>query len=163
MRLIKQAWIIIGTHSALQGAMVYALSDNDGHGSPNAEIPERHAGMARHQEALMRRLLFVALMCATSGVARADTDGNSFLRSCDVDPGGIQGWCIDYAQGLADGLMVWQILSPDTARACIAPEIAASQLREVAVRYLRAHPEKRHQSAGIVLANAFVEAWPCGD
>ena len=46
-------------------------------------------------------------------------------------------------------------------RDCIPQEVDDTQLRDVAIDYLRTHPKDRHLAATILVTEAFGEAWPC--
>ena len=44
---------------------------------------------------------------------------------------------------------------------CVPSEASNQQLRDIAVKYLAAHPENRHESARFLIWLALVEAFPC--
>lgn len=93
------------------------------------------------------------------------TNGNDWLTRCqDGTTSGDAGkatYCFSYARGLADGLSIWAVISPETALACIPTEIQGQDLVDVGMRYLKNHPEMRSFAAGVPLTRSFVEAWPC--
>jgi hypothetical protein len=90
-------------------------------------------------------------------------NGNNILEECKVSTKDVKNQkqamdyisCFRYVRGLGDGLI--------SGGACLSPRITSQQLVEVAIKYLRAHPEKRHLDANNVLITAWSEAWPCKD
>jgi hypothetical protein len=99
-------------------------------------------------------------LCTSSARAGPTSSAEEFSERCQ-DGGPNLGWCVGYARGLADGLDVWQALSPNTAKACIDYKVEAGALLEVGLRFIKAHPELRTAPAPYLLAPAFIEAWPC--
>jgi hypothetical protein len=108
----------------------------------------------------MKRLITTALalaLVATPALANPAQNGNDWASDCAKhDP-----FCLGYARGFADGVSLWNILSPETAKICIPNEVLTDALTEVALRYIKVHPESRTETAGILMSYAFVEAWPC--
>ena len=110
--------------------------------------------------------IVVALACALPGAVRAapPADGNDWLSRCqDAEDAAKGTYCFTYARGLADGLSLWAVISPQTAPACIPTQVQGQELVDVGMRYLKSHPEMGRLAAGIPLAQSFVETWPCQD
>jgi hypothetical protein len=98
--------------------------------------------------------------------ARAEpASGNDWLARCQEGAATADAakatYCFAYVRGLADGLAIWAGISPETAPACIPTEVEGQQLVEIGKRFLTDHPDARQLAAGIPLAYAFVETWPC--
>jgi Rap1a immunity proteins len=123
---------------------------------------------ARSLPPALTGLLALALMSSAASAA-SDEDGNSWLMKCggpmqqrrtSVEFGYYMR-CAGHVRGLADGLILWQVNSPDTALTCIPSGVTPLQLMEVGNKYMRDNPKDRHQNASLLLAIAFREAWPC--
>ncbi len=69
--------------------------------------------------------------------------------------------CLRYARGLADGVELWHLLDPNSARICIPKQVDAQQLVEVGKKYYRENPRDQHTEAAVLLGLAFQDAWPC--
>jgi hypothetical protein len=52
-------------------------------------------------------------------------------------------------------------LSTKNAKICYGSNVTIGQIRDVVVYYIRRHPEKRDQSAMVLVGYASAEAWPC--
>jgi len=63
-----------------------------------------------------------------------------------------------YIVGIADALEGNVI---DGWRACIPQSVTQGQAKDVALKWLRAHPEKRHFAAAGLVAYALSDAFPC--
>jgi hypothetical protein len=82
-------------------------------------------------------------------------NGNRLLTLCTSrDAAG----CDAYLSGIADAITVQ---GRAAAAACIPGEVTGTQLREVAVKYIRAHPERLQEKAGHLAVEAFARAFPC--
>jgi hypothetical protein len=116
---------------------------------------------------MMRRLFTVLVLAVTAASTGAKAgvsfyDGDDLYRLCSGgggDPGYVV--CLRYATGVADALggdsiRGWKAYLPR------GPSVTPTKVGEVVLRYLAAHPERRHnnQAAGLV-AEALAEAFPC--
>jgi hypothetical protein len=112
-------------------------------------------------------LLVAALGCLIVSQAQAQTksgafyDGNKLLQYCSPgDTPTHQGICIGYIAGLADALS-----SPGASinglKACIPTGVKQGQVMDVAINYLKAHPETRHYTADSLVAQALRDVFPC--
>jgi hypothetical protein len=111
-------------------------------------------------------LVAAALGGLAVGEARALVvfySGNQLLAVCDGVSPVEKGICVGFISGVADTLagvsenggklLGW--------RACQPPAATSGQTRDVVIRFLRAHPEKRHLTAASLTVWALAEAWPC--
>jgi hypothetical protein len=114
---------------------------------------------------MMRFLLPAALAVAPlTGFAQGTFwTGNDLLTRCgdSTMPGTLV--CLTYLQGVADTMIVAQTPKGGIMgwRACIPAGVQASQLRDVATRFLREHPEQRHSPAPSLVAMSLAQAFPC--
>jgi hypothetical protein len=110
-----------------------------------------------------RKLLIAAVAVVTLvGNAEAATEataamnGHRLMQDCTSKK---EPWktiyCYGYVRGIADGFI--------STGACLPPQVNAQQLVEVALRYLRDHPEKRHLESSGVLIPAWGAAWLCAE
>jgi Rap1a immunity proteins len=108
-------------------------------------------------------LLTIALAAAIiPGVASAApaTNGTNWLENCRSKYIEQKMACYTYARGIADGLTL-AAEDDQSAFACIDQEVTAAQLVEIGLRFINKVPEYRHKPAGMLLALAFRDAWPC--
>jgi hypothetical protein len=111
------------------------------------------------------KTLLLAAVAATVLIRSAQAQGgpfsgNDWSEQCANRSTALA--CTGYVRGFADGLRSWRDFEPGTARICIPNEAPGTQLRDVALKYIRDNPERRHQSAAFLFLMAFVKAWPCG-
>jgi hypothetical protein len=89
--------------------------------------------------------------------------GNTLLNTCTADPTTAPAKvleCATYMVAVAGTMIVWQTVAPDSAQFCVPEEATAEQLRDIAVKWLRANPAGRHLNGAITVTLAFKEAWP---
>jgi hypothetical protein len=119
----------------------------------------------------MIRLLPLLAACLLSTSAYAQTlspyNGNEMLRYCHSE-GASKLVCVSYVRAVADMIQLearWVTQGGDKAGhtlwACIPPEVEASQLMDVAVRFITANPKDRHYPAVDLIVAAYMQAWPC--
>jgi hypothetical protein len=110
----------------------------------------------------MKRIILIAAIAlgACPGVTLAEDifDGNELLQQCQHNGMWGDGFCTEIAWGMAAALQ-----APDTHMACMAPNVKSGQLRDVVVKYLRDHPEKRHLGAANLVSLALQGAFPCNN
>ncbi|UEM08232.1 hypothetical protein JL101_036435 (plasmid) [Skermanella rosea] len=84
--------------------------------------------------------------------------GTDFLEACD-SKGFAQGWCTGFVQGIAE----WMIEDgfAGAIKACVPRSVSVIQLREVAVKFAREHPEMWHQPPRYMIATSIVRTFPC--
>jgi hypothetical protein len=107
----------------------------------------------------MIRFVLCAAVLSYAGAAAAQrfspVDGNKLLGFCtSKSPVG----CDAYISGVADAIAAG---GPGKAPACIPDGVTGVQLRDVMVKYLKAHPESRQQKAGTLTVRALGQAFPC--
>lgn len=86
---------------------------------------------------------------------QSKVDGNKLLSLC-TGPKNEQ--CDIYLSGVADAEGA---AGKEKAVACIPEAVTGTQLREVVVKYLKAHPEDRQMKAGHLALKAYAEAFAC--
>lgn len=129
----------------------------------------------------MKRILFAALLgscIAPVSVDAQTTSGNALYDTCTSDNTVLAGFCIGYIMGLVEGQFWGGLLSAKAAgiqfesqdfnatlneffQHCIPQDATNEQLRDVVVKYLRNNPATRHQTARILVWQAYREAFPC--
>jgi len=115
-----------------------------------------------------------AALTALCGAARGEEDpmtGNGWVQNCprstaqltpkEIDAFVRQAVCAAYVRGFAEGLKLWEATERDTVRICIPVGVTGFQLLDMALNYLQAHPEQRHEAMGNILANVLFDAFPC--
>ena len=108
--------------------------------------------------AKVRRLgtpvLSVGLFWATSAFAAFDS-GNALLESCDnATDAWKQSHCLAYIAGVSDVLDGMHIT-------CTGGHVSLDEVKDVVVKYLREHPEKRNSDADDSTSIALTSAFPC--
>jgi hypothetical protein len=110
--------------------------------------------------------ILVAVTCAFSVPALA-ANGSDWLERCQdattTGDAAKAAYCFSYARGLADGLEIWAVISPETAPVCIPTQVQGQELVDVGMRYLKSHPDTQTLAAGVPLVQSFAETWPCKD
>jgi hypothetical protein len=113
--------------------------------------------------------LLVTMICAlpVPALAASPASGNDWLSRCEdgatTGDAAKASYCFSYARGLADGLSIWAVISPETAPVCIPTQVQGQELVDVGMRYLKDHPEMQTLAAGVPLVRSFAETWPCKD
>lgn len=112
---------------------------------------------ARREQAQTNRE-FVAPSAPDNGLPAADIrTGNGLLAACTNEDSVL-------AAGHCQGFLIATIQSSDLRREyfCPPPQSNLGQTKDIVVRYLRLHPEDRHESSSILSIAALAQAWPCG-
>mgnify|MGYP003578656054 CR=1 FL=1 len=114
----------------------------------------------------MRLRIWATALCVVSGPAVAEMTGNEFLSLHERNP--LQ--AMYYIEGVLGGMQVIveahklnspNSLQPTPGIGC-APETATlGQYRDVALKELREHPERRHLKMQYIMYFAYNAAWPC--
>jgi hypothetical protein len=126
--------------------------------------------------------LILALWASFAGAGSAqNVPGNDVYGACqeldDPDRGVRSGFCIGYVNGVWEGIMSGTALMAVRAGiegadeinrfsevmlgVCIPPEVERGQLIAVVRKYLEDNPAIRHESARILVYQAFAQAFPC--
>jgi hypothetical protein len=107
----------------------------------------------------MIRLTLCVLVLGYAGAAAAQrvstVDGNKLLGYCTAKATVA---CDAYISGVADAIAAQ---GPGKAPACIPTAVTGTQLRDVTIKYLKAHPESRQLKAGALTIRALSQAFPC--
>lgn len=69
--------------------------------------------------------------------------------------------CVSYILGASDSYASLTQAGAAPARVCMPEGSTRVQLRDVAVKYMEAHPEYRHFSAASQVILALMDAFPC--
>ena len=106
----------------------------------------------------MRRLttpvLSVGLFWITSAFAAFDS-GNALFDSCtNASDASKQSHCLAYIAGVSDVLDGMHII-------CTGGHVSLDEIKDVVVKYLRAHPEQRNSDADDSTSIALTSAFPC--
>ena len=112
--------------------------------------------------------LFLVLFLASSNTVYAISgfySSSSLLERCEEHisrSSTLGNVCPGYIMGIADlheVLVAWGVMSPQW---CIPSDVGLVQLMQVVQKRLAGHPEDLHLGAGIIVADAFLLAFPCG-
>ena len=116
---------------------------------------------------MVKCLLAGAAIAAISlGSARAaDTasvilSGDELLSNCLSQDSGRNLLCAGYIAGVADALAVSRV--HDGRPPCMPAAATVAQVQDVAVRYLRQHPDYGKTTAAGSVMNAIMAEWKCG-
>ena len=114
--------------------------------------------------------LLLSLWANQASGAESFKTGNEFLQQCnrflkekpetwdDVAQGSV---CYGYVQGISDLHAVFTDWGDIKLQWCVPEGTRASQLALVAAKYMEAHPEQLESTAASLVANAFIDAYPC--
>jgi len=110
-------------------------------------------------------VLAAGILCPAFGFAQeqfqAFVSGNRLLEACSpvqTPP------CYSYVEGVADALQsTFSALHMQHAPFCLPQGVSSRQLVDLAINYLRDHPEQRHYVASANVALAVKNAFPCPD
>ncbi len=115
----------------------------------------------------MRVLAFAGVLAVTAlpgpvQAAGSTMNGNSLLEYCDA-PKGSPAWsvCFGYIQGAGDAFTASKGIEKAAPLYCLPAQATVGQVFDVAMAYLRGHPEKRQYDASSITLAALVEAFPC--
>jgi Rap1a immunity proteins len=85
--------------------------------------------------------------------------GNELLADCTGDIVA-QHRCLAYITGAADGSNMTQV-ALENEFLCIPSTVSRAQMKDIVVRYLVDHPDKRHLNAGGITMIALKDAFAC--
>ncbi len=76
------------------------------------------------------------------------------------------GHCIGYLQGYWSAWQIWSLANKESggklrSPACIPDGVTTGEIVRVVVKYLKDHPNKLHEDAGILVFWALSGAYPC--
>ncbi len=106
----------------------------------------------------MRYAVVLALLAAPLAAhaqRESPVTGNKLLALCTT---AATANCDAYLSGVADAIAAQ---GREHAMACIPNAVSGSQLREVMLRFLHAHPEQLQLKAATLSTKAFSSSFPC--
>jgi len=119
-------------------------------------------------------LVFFLGFVPFAGAAPVTLDGNTLLPQCEAAvkmANGVTARNTDasYCLGFVNGIMVmaydWQASAKQsklTFLPCLPLDgMTSGQALRIVTKYLKAHPEKLHRDAHILVVEALTEAFPC--
>jgi hypothetical protein len=81
-------------------------------------------------------------------------DGNKLLQLCQSEDTADVMWCAGYISATASAAQSDWVLKNSSLKVCLPSNVTLKQLIDMAVKYLKEHPEKRHYDAfGLVVAS----------
>lgn len=107
---------------------------------------------------------------ADEQTVHAFLNGNLLLESCRDSTRGGANVCLGYVQGAIDTILLFKGLAVRATQSdtpvlagwgCFPAGVTAGQGRDIIVRYLESHPERRHISGATQVYIALSEAFPC--
>ena len=105
---------------------------------------------------------FALIFVAVPARAAIPVDGNRLLDFCErtitsVEDAGAHIACRNYVIGVVDGFR----LSPGGFKLLVLPDGASGkQLDDIVVKYLKEHPERRHEPGAALILSALLDAFP---
>jgi len=132
--------------------------------TPNQEL--RHNKLRMHGELTMRRFalgLLILIVMFSSNAKAWFLDGNKLYRDCTTKESDDhhflnRSYCNGFVTGVTDMLGSTERLAEMT---CLPDKVTVGQVRDVLIKYLKDHPEKRHLPAFVLVFNSQREAFPC--
>lgn len=84
-------------------------------------------------------------------------DGNKLHEACKSE----EVAAVSYVIGVVDSAVLFQQLSGVKDRVCIPDDVDATQVQNVACKYLEDNPEIRHRLAAEIVTESLASTWPC--
>lgn len=81
----------------------------------------------------------------------------ALLGICNAD----QGACLTYVMGALDSYVGTSIVNFGRTYVCIPQQVTNQQVANVAVAYLRAHPDMQDMNAALVVVQGVSASYPC--
>jgi hypothetical protein len=72
-----------------------------------------------------------------------------------------QGACLTYVMGAIDAYVGTSVVNFGRAYICIPPQVTNQQITNIAIAYLRAHPEMQDVNAALVVIQGVSVSYPC--
>lgn len=110
----------------------------------------------------MKRIMIAALLMVPVPAMAADTvedNGNEILEMCTDSLDFMKGICLGYIRGASSAGDSWMLSM--NRHLCRPTGVTVGQIQDVVVRYIRQHPESRHEAAVTLVMKAQDAAWPC--
>jgi Rap1a immunity proteins len=111
----------------------------------------------------MKAIWLATLLTIAQQATADELTGANLYASCITAQPGSNGdfFCNVYISGFTKGVALQGMLAGLGNPICFPPDGTPLQARLIIQRYLQAHPENLHLSAGALAAQALVEAFPC--
>jgi Rap1a immunity proteins len=111
----------------------------------------------------------LAIIILLVGEARAEEElgisGNDLLEFCQAGEPGLENppraFCLGYIVGALEGWHHATVMHRGTASLCNTQRLTNQQIADIAIIYLRAHPEVRPLNASSILGLLFIDKFPC--
>ena len=105
-------------------------------------------------------MLVCVPVCAQQGPKLTFDTGNDFLGVCEhpKDAETLNA-CTYYVFGVADGIAFTQPSGKPIY--CLNPLATMAQERNIAIRFMQAHPERTHTASTALISDALRDAFPC--
>ena len=125
-----------------------------------------------------KTLAALSLLLPATGLQAQQISGNELLETCTSDNQVLAGFCLGYIIGYSEGAP-WganvTLYNLDPAGSvsernkqiglftgsCVPEEASNEQLRDVVLKHIIDHPEARHESARVLVWQAYIKAFPC--
>ena len=107
-------------------------------------------------------LIFCVVSASTVNVKALP--GTLLYRDCHEKTRSIgDAMCVAYIHGFLDGLVIGRVAGEQNPPVLCPPKdgIEVDQGRLIIEKYLRDHPERLHEEAGLLAAAAMLDAFPC--
>jgi hypothetical protein len=72
-----------------------------------------------------------------------------------------QGACLTYVLGAVDAFDAASVVNFGRVYICLPPQVTNQQIANVAIAFLRAHPEAQDANAGLVVIQGVRASYPC--
>jgi hypothetical protein len=102
-------------------------------------------------------MIGLAMMLAAATSSLSYKTGEDLWRECNGPGAPI---CLGYLTGAVDSIVMMDVYYRAPHHFCVS-QVPASQIMEVVVAYLKAHPEQRRFNASSIVWTAMGEAYPC--
>jgi hypothetical protein len=102
----------------------------------------------------------------SAGVADS---GNGFLSACQYsmsEDSYTAGLCLGYVRGVSDAVdALYKLTASARPEAiplfCIPKGGTNQQILDIAIKFVKEHPEKRHAATKFLILDSLIEAFPC--
>ena len=120
----------------------------------------------------------LSLLLPASELHAQQISGNELLETCTSEDQVLAGFCLGYIIGYSEGApwganVTLYNLDPGGSvsernkqiglftGSCVPAEASNEQLRDVVIKHIIEHPETRHESARVLVWQAYIKAFPC--
>jgi hypothetical protein len=110
------------------------------------------------------RATFALFVVVLSPLPAAAFTGNQLRSVCIKKTGMSDVGCLYYVTGFADGLLIGKLAGEKDGQHMYCPPAAGvvpDQARLIVEKFLQDHPERLHERAAHLVAEALMNAFPC--